>query len=99
MITKTNIDKEGNIKIETKFLPFEQDEELSADSINEGDFVLLTEEEGFLNGNDYKEGDLLFNTDLSVSVSIDIDGSINISDYDVDKYEINENGELIKTVN
>lgn len=99
MITKTNIDKEGNIKIETKFLPFEQGEELSADSINEGDFVLLTEEEGFLNGNDYKEGDLLFNTDLSVSVSIDIDGSINISDYDVDKYEINENGELIKTVN
>lgn len=99
MITKTNIDKEGNIKIETKFLPFEQGEELLADSINEGDFVLLTEEEGFLNGNDYKEGDLLFNTDLSVSVSIDIDGSINISDYDVDKYEINENGELIKTVN
>lgn len=99
MITKTNIDKEGNVKIETKFLPFEQGEGLSTDSINEGDFVLLSEEEGFLNGNDYEEGDLLFNTDLSVSVSIDIDGSINISDYDVDKYEINENGELIKTVN
>ena len=99
MITKTNINKEGNIKIETKFLPFEQGEGLSADSINEGDFVLLSEEEGFLNGNDYKEGDLLFNTDLSVFVSIDIDGSINISDYDVDKYKINENGELIKTVN
>ena len=99
MITKTNINKEGNIKIETKFLPFEQGEGLSADSINEGDFVLLSEDEGFMNGNDYGEGDLLFNTDLSVSVSIDIDGSINISDYDVDKYEINENGELIKTVN
>ena len=28
MITKTNIDKEGNIKIETKFLPFEQGEKL-----------------------------------------------------------------------
>ena len=99
MITKTNIDKKGNVKIETKFLPFEQGEGLSADSINEGDFILLSEEEGFLNGNYYEEGDLLFNTDLSVSVSIDIDGSINISDYDVDKYEINENGELIKTVN
>ena len=98
MITKTNIDKEGNIKIETKFLPFEQGEGLSADLMNEGDFVLLSEEEGVLNGIDYEEGDLLFNTDSSVSVSIDIDGSINISDCDVDKYEINENGELIKTV-
>lgn len=99
MITKTNIDKEGNVKIETKFLPFEQNEELSSDFTNESDFVLLSEGDGFMNGNNYNEGDLLFNTDLSISVSIDIDGSINISDIDVEKYEINENGELIKIIN
>lgn len=99
MIIKTNI-YNGIISIAASYLNYESNNNgLHKDFANEEDFVAIVEEPGIINGIAFLEGELLFNTDIDVKVSVDIDGTLTISDNDAENvYFINENGELMKNI-
>lgn len=91
------VGNESNLKL---LVYYQKDEEQLNDNFIElnnvsTDEVELLEEYKRKNGVFGMEGELIINNDIDVLWSIDIDGSLNVSDFDVDKYEINEMGELI----
>lgn len=59
------------------------------------DEVELLSEQKRKNGVLGIEGELLVNHNKNVNFELDLDGSLNISDFNCDKYSINEMGELI----
>ena len=82
-----NVDFQKNTEqVDDEFL------ELNPLSVDQVEFL---EAKTRKNGVDGFEGDLLVNHTKDVNFQVDIDGSLHISDYNEDKYEINEMGELI----
>ena len=66
--------------------------ELNPVSIDE---VELLSDQKIKNGVSGIECELLVNHDKDVNFEVDIDGTLNVCDFNPEKYSINENGELI----
>lgn len=88
----------GKLTIETNF---ERNEELNdfgeileLNKIST-DQVEILDKRKVKNGIEGIECELLVNHSKDVRFELDIDGSLNITDYNVEKYELNDLGELI----
>ena len=95
--SKVNSDTEASLNFMTEY---EKDKEQIGDDFLQlnpisVDAVELLDTKKIKNGVEGIECELLVNISKDANFEVDIDGTLNISDYNTDKFSINELGELI----